>query len=144
MKTDGNIKFPAKSIFFLSVGYLASNKRQTKLDAELPKNSQSYFETRYRDITGITPKPDNLNYYLWDRGANKWGVELRIYFISNDNLPSNLKRSVVTARPGSKYNSRINENNLIWDLIKYGFQLSDRQNIDLITAIPVLTPSEFF
>jgi len=144
MKTDGNIKFPAKSILFMSVGYLASNERQTKLDAELPKNSQSNFETKYREITGITLKPDNLNYFLWDRDANKWGVELRIYFISNDNLPSNLKRSVVTARPGSKYNSRVNDNNLIWDLIKYGYRLSDRQKIDLITSkIPITYKEDF-
>ncbi len=133
MKPKGII-LPVKSNFFVSVGYLASNKRQTKLDAELHKKAQSSFESKYRDITGISPRPDDINYYLLHRYADKWGVELRIYFISNDNIPLYLKKRVVDPRLGGKYNSRINDNDFIWKLIESGFRLSDEQDTDLIAS----------
>jgi hypothetical protein len=133
MKRKG-IKSPFKTNFFVSVGYLASNERQTKLDAELHKRAQSRFESKYRDITGVTPKPDDRNYYLLHSDADKWGVELRISFISNDNIPLYLKDSVVDPRPGGEYNSRINDNDFIWQLIEYGFRLSNEQDTNLIAS----------
>lgn len=132
------------SNFFTSVGYLASNKRQTKLDAELHKRAQSRFESKYQNITGVTPKPDDINYYLLHKDADKWGVELRIYFISNDKIPLYLKGCVVDPRPGNKYNSRINDNDFIWKLIKYGFRLSDDQDTDLIASYIPEAYEEYF
>lgn len=128
------IKSPFKTNFFVSVGYLASNERQTKLDAELHKRAQSRFESKYQAITGVTPKSDDVNYYLLHKDADKWGVELRIYFISNSNMPLYLKGRVVDPRPGGRYDSRINDNKFIWKLIEYGFRLSDEQDTDLIAS----------
>jgi len=142
--SNGSIKFPVKSNFFLSVGYLASDKRQTKLDAELPENAQFRFETEYQNMTGMIPKPDNINYFILHRNADKWGIELRIYFISNEDLPSYLKNRVVKSRPGDVYKSRINENDFIWKLIRYGFRLSDVQDVQLIKSkIPKTYENDF-
>ena len=141
---NGNIRFPVKAAFFESLGYLASDNRLTKLDVELPQSSQTTFETDYNSLTGINPKPDNVNYYVLHSGADKWGIELRIYFISTGNLPSPLRQRVVKSRPGGIHNSRINDNKFIWDLIKCGFRLSDRQDINRIESnVPVTYKDDF-
>lgn len=106
----------------------------TKLDVELPYNSQIEFERKYLSLTEIVPKPDNVNYYVLHGDANKWGIELRIYFVSNENLPSSLKKRRVNARPGGPYNSRINDNEFVWELIKYGLRLSNVQNAGFIES----------
>lgn len=123
-----------KAAFFESLGYLASDKRMTKLDVELPYSSQIEFEKKYLSQTNVVPKPDNINYYVLHSDANKWGIELRIYFVSNGNLPSSLKKRRVSARPGGSYNSRINDNEFIWELIKYGFRLSNVQDVSFIES----------
>jgi len=142
--SNGNIKFPVKSDFFESLGYLASENRFTKLDVELPQNNQTKFETKYNRLTGINPKPDDVNYYVLHPNADKWGIELRIYFISNGNLPSHINHLVVKPRPDEIYNCRINNNKLIWELIQYGFRLSDVQNNDLIKSkVPITYIDDF-
>lgn len=142
--STGNIRFPVKALFFESLGYLASDNRFTKLDVELPQNKQTEFETKYKNLTGLIPKPDSVNYYVLHSGADKWGIELRIYFISNGNLPSHLRDRVVKSRPGGIHNSRINDNEFIWELIKYGFRLSDIQNSGLIESkVPVTYKDDF-
>ena len=118
--------------FFECLGYLAAPHRETKLDAEVPESSRARFEEKYYKLTGIHPIPDNHNYYILHPGADKWGIELRIYFIANNNIPSALNRMRVTPRPGTKYNSRINDNKFIWKLVEYGFRLDDLQNLNLI------------
>jgi len=132
--SNGSLKIPSKTSFYISVGYLASNERQTKIDVELPRKSASNFEKQYQEITGVLPIPDNINYYILDHTANKWGVEMRIYFNSNKNIPSYLARLVVDSRPSSGYNSRINNNKLVWKLIRHGFRLSNKQDMKLISS----------
>ena len=115
--------------FFEVLGYLTNPNRQCKLDAEMPVNAQNGFESRYVRLTGITPQPDDHNYYILHEGADKWGVELRIYFNADfNNIPSTIQNMVVTPRPGTIYTRRINDNNLIWRLIEYGLLLSDTQD----------------
>ncbi len=120
--------------FFECLGYLASPQRETKLDAEVPEKARERFEKRYYNLTGVRPIPDNHNYYILHPDADKWGVELRIYFIANDNVPRPLNRMKVTPRPGTKYNDRINDNKFIWKLIEYGFRLGDSQDLNLIRS----------
>ncbi len=115
--------------FFEILGYLTNSNRQCKLDAEMPANAQNGFESHYNRLTGIIPQPDNQNYYILHQGADKWGVELRIYFIANfDNIPLVIQNMAVTPRPSTIYNRRINDNDLIWRFIEYGFLLGDTQN----------------
>ena len=117
------------------MGYLARLKRVCKLDAELHSKSQRGFENRYSLITGAVPSASvyNINYYILHRGADKWGVELRIYFnASASNIPCSIQNMIRASRPGQARNSRINNNRLIWCLIKHGFRLGDRQTVSLI------------
>lgn len=114
--------------FYESLGYLSNPIRQTKLDAEVPVKDVSNFELKYRKLTAATPKPDNQNYYILHKDADKWGVELRIYFIASDIIPHTLKKMTVQPRPGTRYTHRINDNRVIWKLIQAGFLLGDVQN----------------
>ncbi|MFH1371953.1 MAG: hypothetical protein ABII09_11805 [Planctomycetota bacterium] len=127
--------------FFIVLGYLAKPIRQCKLDAEMPTKEQSKFTSRYMRLTGITPQPDNRNYYILHEGADKWGLELRLYFIAeNSSVPPILRSMVVTPRPATIYNKRINDNNLIWHLIEYGLLLGDTQDESRIRG---RVPSEY-
>jgi len=113
---------------FEVIGYLCNPIRQCKLDAEMRPIHQEDFENRYRQLSGNNPNNSNQNYYILDQDANKWGPELRIYFIRQENVPEQIAWNIRTSRPGDIYNVRINNNELFWNLIQYGFLLSDSQN----------------
>jgi hypothetical protein len=114
--------------FFIIVGYLVSPKRRTKLDIETPIKNRTETEARYLQLSGEILN-QGTNYIVLQPGANKWSSELRIYFIKNQNIPIALSNHVVPARfQNGLYNARVNDNNFIWDLIRYGFEASDRQN----------------
>jgi hypothetical protein len=130
--------------FFVVLGYLASNERQTKLDIETHPNQQVRIEYRYHTLTGISLVP-SANYYVWSADANKWGSELRIYFHMNDNIPQQLNRLVVSSRfQNSYHNARINDNDFVWKLIEYGFRVEDNQDVSRIaTRIPNHRQADF-
>ena len=126
--------------FYEILGYLSSPIRRTRLDAEVPPGKENNFEEKYEVITGTRPIPNKSNYYILHEGVNKWGVELRIYFIitDNDSVPNTIKELKVSPPPGSGYNSRINKNSFIWPLIENGFRLGDNQNVEQIrNYVPV-------
>lgn len=133
------------SDFFEILGYFSNPHRQCKLDAEMPERARLSFESRYSGLVGIMPIPDNHNYYILHDGANKWGVELRIYFVGNlKNIPLIIQNMVVTPRPSTVYNRRINDNRLIWRLIEYGLLLGDTQNEGRIrNTVPSQFMSDF-
>lgn len=121
--------------FFLILGYLTAIERRTKLDIETHPNRQPNLEREYRNLTGTNLVEDNVNYYVWAPNTNKWGSELRIYFRKNANIPSSLDAMVVTPRfAGNYHNARINGNNFVWKLIKYGFRASNTQDANLIRS----------
>jgi len=121
--------------FFEAVGYLSNPIRSCKLDAEVaPKQvSQRNFERRYLRLSGITPVVDGRNYYRLHENADKWGVELRIYFNGDRGVaPPSIRDLIVRPRPRGNHDYRINGNGLIWNLIEYGFTLGDSQNLNRI------------
>ena len=125
--------------FFETLGYLSSPQRSCKLDAEMHSKAQREFESMYSRLTGVTPIVDNHNYYILHEGADKWGVELRIYFDAEErNIPSIIRNMVRSSRPGEPRTSRINDNSLIWKLIEYGFLLNDNQDVDRVRGrVPI-------
>lgn len=127
--------------FFEVLGYLANPNRICKLDVELPATKEQAFKDKYTGLSGITPVVDQHNFYLWPKGANKWSVELRIYFSTDNrnNIPNVIRDMVVSPRfSKSAHNCRINNNKFIWELIKYGFLLRDDQDAARIRSrVPV-------
>lgn len=131
--------------FFIVLGYLAAPARITKLDIETHPNNKITVESRYKSLAGEQLVEDDVNYYVWDPSVNKWGSELRIYFRKNSNIHADLQSMVVSPRfAGNKYNARINSNDFVWLLIKYGFRASNSQDENLIrTKIPSVRIGEF-
>jgi hypothetical protein len=131
--------------FFIVLGYLAAPSRITKLDIETHPNNKAKVESRYGYFAREQLVEDDVNYYVWDPNVNKWGSELRIYFKKNSNIPADLQNMVVSPRfAGNKYNARINNNEFVWLLIKYGFRASNLQDENLIKSnIPSTHISDF-
>ena len=107
--------------------YLENINRRVLIEVELANNSRNNFETKYNTLTNGQPLPNKNEdpYYIWQDGANKWGIELRLYFISDENIPNQLENLCVNNnRHGyEKYDKRINNNNLIYSLFEKGFAL---------------------
>lgn len=118
--------------FFEALGYLCNPTRQCKLDAEMHPESQPAFESRYFRLTDKRPPPDRYNYYVLHEGADKWSIELRIYFNASSNIPPNISSMVVEPPPGVSHNARINRNEFIWRLIEHGFLLGNTQDAERI------------
>jgi hypothetical protein len=119
--------------FFTVLGYLAAPSRITKLDIETHPDNRATIETKYVNLAGVRLIKDDVNYYVWKPGVNKWGSELRIYFRKNNKIPVKLESMVVSPRfPNSQFNARINNNDFVWLLIRYGFRAANLQDENLI------------
>ena len=119
--------------FYTYAGYLCNPERYSLIEAELPERRRIGFERDYADLTNNTTLPENTDqcpYFVMPDTADKWGLELRVYFWENDNIPEGLDNIVtIQNRPGYEdYNARINHNEFIYSLFQYGFILGNEQN----------------
>jgi|GEM_PF-2845054 len=121
--------------FFQVLGYLTNPIRRCKLDAEMHELSCNRFERRYEDNAGELPDSSNPHYIILHQEADKWGIELRIYFDANEEPHRAIKDLLREPSPGSDRRWRINNNDLIWDLIYYGFRLAESQNEQLVRGL---------
>ena len=116
--------------FQVCLNYLNLRKNSVWIEVEMRYKDKVRFDTKYSNYTGLTV-PNNsttLPYYVWSANAdpeNKWGIELRIYFVSDNNLPVPLQ---ALAKNNSRYgyemyDKRINNNHFIWMLFQNGYRL---------------------
>jgi hypothetical protein len=133
---------------YINVGYLANPIRKTNIEVEMPQGSQAQFIKNYALWTSNYPLPLNSNtapYYVWPPKRDKWGVEMRAYFISNDNTPQALlnilEPSKIQKRPGYDiWSRRISTSENIIPLLKIGFVLGISQDKNRIEE---LIPAKF-
>ncbi|KAA6342223.1 hypothetical protein EZS27_010021 [termite gut metagenome] len=134
--------------FYTNVGYLANPIRETNIEAEMHPRRQQSFITDYASWTNNYPLPTNTTvrpYYIWDEDTNKYGLELRVYFVSNENMPQSLYNMLeprkVQNRPGyENWKRRISINGNITPLLQVGFVLGTPQDENRIRA---LIPAQF-
>ncbi len=134
--------------FYMSIGYLAAPIRETNIEVEMPQERQRSFIKEYASWTNNYPLPsktDTAPYYVWEIGANKYGLESRVYFVSNSNMPNCLEIILeprgIQNRPGyDNWERRISQNNYLTSLFKVGFILGPRQDHSRIRAY---VPDEF-
>lgn len=109
------------------IEYLSNPDKEVFIEAELHPRRRNSFEKEYQDFTGLSvPTVSNISpYYVWGEETNKWGLELRLYFMSDENILEELENICVNnSRHGyEKYDKRINNNDFIYDLFKNGFIL---------------------
>lgn len=109
-----------------------SSSNRIWIEVEMRHKDKNRFDTRYQTLTGQSV-PINFStypYYVWSPNAdpnNKWGIELRIYFVSDDTIPPLLFTIAKNnSRSGyEQYDKRINNNEIIWELFSNGFVLGD-------------------
>lgn len=122
--------------FFHIAGYLANPIRETVIEIEIPAKDQTRFENDYAARTQNYSLPQNTNvapYYIWGAGANKWGIEARVYFVSNENLPQPLydilEPRKVQNRPGyENWERRFSIKEIVYQLFECGFVLGSPQD----------------
>jgi len=115
-----------------SVNYLITiqNTNRVWIEAEMRHKDKVRFDTKYQNSTGLAVpiNSNTLPYYVWAPNAdvnNKWGIELRLYYVSYANTPlALLNRSRNNSRHGYlQYDKRVNYNKLIWALFQNSFHL---------------------
>jgi hypothetical protein len=112
------------------LAYLNARKDSVWIEVEMRHKDKVRFDTKYTLLTGLSVPSNSsiLPYYVWSANAepdDKWGIELRIYFVSDNNLPLPLQALAKNnSRHGYKhYDKRINNNSFIWQLFQNGYQL---------------------
>lgn len=134
--------------FYINVGYLANPVRRTNIEVEMPHRRQASFIVEYANLTNNFPLPPNTTtapYYVWAPGADKYGLETRAYFHSNNNIPQSLIRTLEPRgfqnRPGyNNWNRRISRKKNIFPLLEAGFVLGEIQDVNRIRG---LVPAQF-
>ncbi len=106
------------------------NSGRIVIEAEMRDKDRTRFETKYTALTGtaVPAISNTLPYYVWAPNADpnsKWGIELRIYFVSDATTTAPLmSRAKNNSRHGyAQFDKRINYNKLIWELFANGFRL---------------------
>lgn len=112
------------------INYLNTRRNSIFIEVEMRYIDKTHFDTQYTAFTGLAVPADSttLPYYVWAEDADpydKWGIELRIYFISDENMPIPLQiRAKNNSRYGYEiYDKRVNNNQLIWRLFQNGYRL---------------------
>ncbi|HQB22409.1 MAG TPA: hypothetical protein PLW23_08510 [Bacteroidales bacterium] len=116
------------------IDYFKSISRLNKIwiEVEMRHKDKNRFDTKYKTLTGrsVPINSSTYPYYVWSQNAapnNKWGIELRIYFISDNTIPPCLSSIAKNnSRNGyEQYDKRLNNNEIIWELFSNGFVLGD-------------------
>lgn len=134
--------------FYTLVGYLANPARETNIEVEMPERRQHSFIKEYAAWTNGYPLPANSNtapYYVWLGDVNKYGLEIRVYFISNDHMPLTLESMLEPRkyqnRPGyENWERRISTKDYVIPFFEAGFILGNTQNVARIRA---LVPTQY-
>jgi len=112
------------------LAYLNARKNSVWIEVEMRHKDKVRFDTKYTLLTGLSVPSNSsiLPYYVWSANAapdDKWGIELRIYFLSDNNLPLPLQALVKNNNRHwyEHYDKRINNNSFIWQLFQNGYKL---------------------
>ncbi len=91
------------------------------IEAEVKDTQVASFKETYKTLTGS----EDIDSTHFHSISNKWGIELRIYYTSNENTPREvLELSTSNSRPGfTEYTKRICNNEIIYELFKKGFKI---------------------
>lgn len=129
--------------FYINIGYLSNPIREINIEVEMPLRRQAGFISEYATLTNNFPLPtetDTAPYYVWGEGSDKYGLEARAYFVSNDNLPQPLydilEPRKTQNRPGyENWQRRISTNANVLPLFEAGFVLGQIQDVNRIRGL---------
>lgn len=129
------------SDLFELAGYLANPVRRTRIELEAKQSKITEYDNKYFEVTGFRLPVDSSSVTILDDGADKWGVESRIYFVmaEHDVLPQSVQEITTSCnRPDTSYEiytTRLNNKAVIEKLFNFGFVVGDVQYEDRIRSM---------
>lgn len=116
--------------------YLSEPATEAEVHVEMAHSKEDDFRKQYKDITGDYPQfpvgQKYIPYYVWPPDANKWGVQLRLYYKKAGHCPASLAGITTDARKRGK-KARVNSKDFILKLFSMGFRIG-LQNLDRVSA----------
>ncbi len=115
-------------LFWELVGYLSNGIRRTDIHAEMHPKKEAEFRNEYLGLTGerLSWPGDSEPFYVWPPGANKYGVQLRVYFQDNGNPTPQLPEKIRVVSGRAKGKLRINSGPFVRVLFEVGFLLGKK------------------
>ena len=129
--------------FWRWAGYLCNPLREAQIHVEAHPDKADLFRREYKDLTGeeLSLPGDKTPFYVWAPGANKWGIQRRVYFKGEENARPEIADGgfrVVAGRAVGQW--RINSKVFIPRLLEAGFLLGSG---DYQVRVQQRVPSEF-
>lgn len=122
--------------FFFSLGFLVA--RATNLEAFVPEHALNGFTSNHMLAKGRKPMSNQRGLVIHPPKVGKWGCELRVTFLAIpdevDLLDFGPDVNIVDDPMNPNVSWRINNNGLWWRLLKFGFEMGNWQNKDVIEA----------
>lgn len=132
--------------FFRSLGFLVA--RATNLEAIVPPHALNGFISNYILAKGHKPPIEQQGLYVHEAEVDKWGSELRVTFRATpeevDLLDFGPGVNIVDDPSSPNVSWRINNNGLWWRLLKFGFEMGNQQNKNVIEAGVLNKYREYF
>lgn len=96
------------------------------LEAEVNPGAAARFEARYRSITGSSPTVGDG----YQHQPNKWGLEVRVYFNSEEDMSDDFSDIDVYVEQGDRpyrkrWKYRLNDREFFWSLVEAGYRLGE-------------------
>jgi predicted GNAT family acetyltransferase len=106
------------------IGYLAGPGR-AKIFAEAPPKYEEAVVNKYHDLTGVIldESPGKFNI----APETKWSPEMTVMFKPTEDMPDEVAR--IAQKPGL-----VNRNQFAWSLIRQGFRIGERPNVEAIRS----------
>jgi len=125
--------------FFEIAGYFANPIRHSRIEIEARENTINNYASYYLAKTGLKLPLHTDSVTILANDANKWGREMRLYFIvtNEEQTPALVKEwMTVGGRPGYElWTQRLNSKDIIDELFEVGFILGYPQNVERIRAL---------
>ena len=102
------------------------NATDVVLEIEINPKGAAQFEHRYNAVTGVHP---NVGRY-YQHQPNKWGMECRVYFNSEDDLSDEFTSLGIYVEEGDRpyrqqWAYRTNDREFFWELLQKGYRLGE-------------------
>lgn len=106
------------------VDWIRSSKQQVLIEAEAKPSRMSSFIAEHNAAYSRTVSTNDEGIVLLQDDANKWGLELRIYFQNKRGMPSAFSAiAKVNNTYKDQYLYRINDNEIIEELFSNSFHI---------------------
>lgn len=133
---------------FETAGYFANPIRNSRIEIEARQKTITAYGAAYFTLTGTNLPVGSDAVYILPDNANKWGREMRLYFVCADRsmLPLAIAGlETEGGRPGYEmWNQRLNNKDIIDELLHYKFVIGNPQDEAAIRAsIPTLYIADF-